>query len=78
MGWREEIAAALGELVTIMGGTGRQPRWHRVGRATRTKEAGCYAVDLRGSDIGPDQLDALRLAGPESDGVETEGFSARP
>lgn len=75
MGWREEIAAALGELVTIMGGTGRQPRWHRVGRATRTKEAGWYAVDLRGSDIGPDQLDALRLAGPESDGVETEGFT---
>ncbi|MGW5214858.1 AAA domain-containing protein [Streptomyces sp. NPDC004051] len=75
MGWREEIAAALGELVAITGGTGRQPRWHRVGRAVRTKEAGWYAVDLRGSDIGPDQLDALRLAGPEPDGIETEGFT---
>ncbi|MFI0777158.1 hypothetical protein [Streptomyces sp. NPDC021212] len=32
-------------------------------------------MDLRGSDIGPDQLDALRLAGPESDGVETKGFA---
>ncbi|MEU0840993.1 AAA domain-containing protein [Streptomyces sp. NPDC005962] len=75
MGWREEIATALGELVAIMGGTGRQPRWQRVGRAIRTKEAGWYAVDLRGSDIGPDQLDALRLAGPEPDGVEAKGFT---
>ncbi|MFG2226344.1 AAA domain-containing protein [Streptomyces sp. NPDC048644] len=32
-------------------------------------------MDLRGSDIGPDQLDALRLAGPEPDGVDTEGFA---
>lgn len=75
MGWREEIAAALGELVAITGGAGRQPRWQRVGRAVRTKEAGWYAVDLRGSDIGPDQLDALRLAGPEPDSIETEGFT---
>ncbi|GHH81679.1 hypothetical protein GCM10017771_04200 [Streptomyces capitiformicae] len=75
MGWREEIAAALGELVAITGGSGRQPRWQRVGRAVRTKEAGWYAVDLRGSDIGPDQLDALRLAGPEPNGIETEGFT---
>ncbi|GAA3116999.1 AAA domain-containing protein [Streptomyces echinatus] len=65
----------MGELVAITGGTGRQPRWQRVGRAVRTKEAGWYAVDLRGSDIGPDQLDALRLAGPEPDGIETKGFT---
>ncbi|MFJ7291405.1 AAA domain-containing protein [Streptomyces collinus] len=65
----------MGELVAITGGTGRQPRWHRVGRAVRTKEAGWYAVDLRGSDIGPDQLDALRLAGPEPDSIETKGFT---
>ncbi|MET7814705.1 hypothetical protein ABZT26_28120 [Streptomyces sp. NPDC005395] len=32
-------------------------------------------MDLRGSDIGPDRLDALRLAGPESDAVEAEGFT---
>ncbi|MEW2399910.1 AAA domain-containing protein [Streptomyces sp. NPDC046862] len=75
MGWREEIAAALDELVAITGGTGKQPRWQRVGRAVRTQEAGWYAVDLRGSDIGPDQLDALRLAGPEADGIETKGFA---
>jgi hypothetical protein len=34
-----------------------------------------YAVDLRGSEIGPDQLDALKLAGPGPDSVETNGFS---
>ncbi|MFF2538577.1 AAA domain-containing protein [Streptomyces cyaneofuscatus] len=65
----------MGELVTIMGGAGRQPRWQRLGRAVRIKEAGWYAVDLRGSDIGPDQLDALRLAGPEADSVEAKGFA---
>ncbi|MFF5856378.1 AAA domain-containing protein [Streptomyces sp. NPDC012751] len=75
MGWREEIATALGELVTLMGGSGRQPRWQRVGRAARVKEAGWYAVDLRGSDIGPDQLDSLRLAGPEPEHVEAGGFA---
>ncbi|WP_309485512.1 AAA domain-containing protein, partial [Streptomyces sp. WELS2] len=75
MGWREEITTALGELVTIVGGSARPPRWQRVGRAVRTKEAGWYAVDLRGSDIGPDQLDALRLAGPESEHVEAKGFA---
>ncbi|WP_338058940.1 AAA domain-containing protein, partial [Streptomyces hirsutus] len=75
VGWREEIVTALGELLAITGGAGRQPRWQRVGRAVRTGEAGWYAVDLRGSDIGPDQLDALRLAGPEPDGVETKGFA---
>ncbi len=75
MGWREEIATALGEAITAMGGTGKPPRWQRVGRAVRTGEPGQYAVDLRGSDIGPDQLDGLRLAGPEPVGIEADGFS---
>ncbi|MFF8593528.1 hypothetical protein ACF061_19215 [Streptomyces sp. NPDC015220] len=65
----------MGELVAITGGSGKQPRWQRVGRAVRAKEAGRYAVDLRGFDIGPDQLDALRLAGPDADGIETTGFT---
>ncbi|AEY92244.1 hypothetical protein SHJG_6977 [Streptomyces hygroscopicus subsp. jinggangensis 5008] len=75
MGWREEIATALGELVRLMGGSGSKPRWQRVGRAVRAREAGWYAVDLRGSDIGPDQLDSLRLAGPEPEHVETKGLA---
>ncbi|MGN9816995.1 AAA domain-containing protein [Streptomyces sp. SD11] len=75
MGWREEITTALGELIAIMGGTGKRPRWQRVGRAVRTKEEGWYAVDVRGSDIGPDQLHDLRLAGPDPEGIEAHGFS---
>ncbi|MGW1196380.1 AAA domain-containing protein [Streptomyces sp. NPDC002536] len=59
----------------MTGGAGRTARWQRIGRAVRTGEPGRYAVDLRGSDIGPDQLDGLRLAGPESDGIEADGFS---
>ncbi|MEU6931019.1 AAA domain-containing protein [Streptomyces sp. NPDC046374] len=75
MGWREEIAAALGEWIAIEGGAGRQPRWQRVGRAARAGGPGEYVVDVRSSDIGPDQLDSLRLAGPEADTIESEGFT---
>ncbi|MFI7007544.1 AAA domain-containing protein [Streptomyces sp. NPDC050145] len=75
MGWREEISTALGELVASMGGTGKRPRWQRIGRAIRTGEAGWYSVDTRGWEIAPDQLDTLRLAGREPDGIEAEGFS---
>lgn len=75
MGWREEIATALGELVAIMGGAGKSARWQRIGRAVRTGDPGHYAVDLRGSDIGPDQLDGLRLAGSEPDTIEANGLS---
>lgn len=75
MGWREEIVAALGEWIAIEGGAGKPARWQRIGRAVRTGGPGTYAVDLRGSDIGPDQLDALKLAGPESDSIEANGFS---
>lgn len=74
MGWREEIATALGEWIALEGGAGRQARWQRIGRAARTGEPGQYAVDLRGSDIGPDQLDSLRLAGPEDGSVEKDGY----
>ncbi|MEU3081575.1 hypothetical protein ABZ697_14585 [Streptomyces albidoflavus] len=75
MGWREEIAAALGEWIASEGGAGRQPRWQRVGRAARAGGPGEYVVDVRSSDIGPDQLDSLRLAGPETDTIESEGFT---
>lgn len=75
MGWREEIASALGEWIAVEGGAGKQPRWQLVGRAARGGDPGRYVVDLRGSDIGPEQLDSLRLAGPDNDGIETKGFA---
>ncbi|MCM2387177.1 hypothetical protein, partial [Streptomyces albipurpureus] len=75
MGWREEITTALGELIALMGGSGKEPRWQRVGRAIRTAEPGHYAVDLRGSGIGPDQLDGLRLAGPDPQDIAADGYS---
>ncbi|UUN30055.1 AAA domain-containing protein [Streptomyces sp. FIT100] len=75
MGWREEIASALGEWIAVEGGAGKQPRWQLVGRAARSGDPGRYVVDLRGSDIGPEQLDSLRLAGPDNDGIETKGFT---
>lgn len=75
MGWREEIASALGGWIAVEGGVGKQPRWQLVGRAARSGDPGRYVVDLRGSDIGPEQLDSLRLAGAGSDGIETEGFA---
>ncbi|GAA0311703.1 hypothetical protein GCM10010302_58120 [Streptomyces polychromogenes] len=53
VGWREEIASALGEWIAVEGGADRQPRWQRVGRAARSGGPGRYVVDLRGSDIGP-------------------------
>lgn len=75
MGWREEIAAALDEWIKTEGGTGKAPRWHCLGRAVRTAGPGGYAVDVRGVELGPDQLDALRLAGPDPKDVEKAGFS---
>lgn len=75
MGWREETVAALGEWIAAEGGAGKPARWRRLGRAVRAGGPGTYAIDLRGSDIGPDQLDALKLAGPESDSLKASGFS---
>lgn len=75
MGWREEIVAGLGEWIANEGGAGKPARWQRLGRAVRSGGPGSYAVDLRGFDIGPDQLDGLKLAGPESDSIQASGFS---
>ncbi|MFD8736569.1 AAA domain-containing protein [Streptomyces sp. NPDC059618] len=75
MGWREEITTALGEWIALEGGAGRQARWQRIGRAARGSKPGQYVVDLRGTDVGPDQLDRLRLSGPEDRSIEKDGFS---
>jgi hypothetical protein len=75
MGWREEIVTALGEWIAADGGAGKQARWRRLGRAVRTGGPGTYAIDLRGSEVGPDQLDVLKLAGPEPETLETSGLA---
>lgn len=75
VGWREETAAALEAWIAAEGGAGRAPRWHCLGRAVRTDDAGGWAVDVRGSELGPDQLDGLKLSGPDPNTVERSGFS---
>ncbi|MFC0623259.1 AAA domain-containing protein [Kribbella deserti] len=65
MGWSDEVTTALDEWIALEGGTSRRPSWRRIGRAVRTAVGGEYLVDIRGSELGPDQLDDLKLAGPE-------------
>ncbi|WP_037906275.1 AAA domain-containing protein [Actinacidiphila yeochonensis] len=74
MGWRDEITTAVDEWIAVEGGAGQRPRWRRVGRAARAGDPGRYTVDLRGTELNPDQLESLRLAGPEESGVEA-GFA---
>ncbi|NYI03416.1 AAA domain-containing protein [Allostreptomyces psammosilenae] len=73
MGWREEIATALGEQLALEGGARRQGQWRRLGRAVRMREPGVFTVDTRGIDVNPDQLDGLRLAGADTDSLDA-GF----
>lgn len=73
LGWRDEILTALDEWITAEGGSGSQPRWRRVGRAIRTGD-GIFTADVRGSELNPDQLDNLKLAGPDQDSLEA-GFA---
>ncbi|ONK15215.1 AAA domain-containing protein [Streptomyces sp. MP131-18] len=71
MGWREEIVTALDTQIAHEDSP-RRRRWRRVGRAVPEEEAGRYLVDIRGSDLSPDQLagDGVRLAGPDEAHVE--------
>ena len=65
MSWRDEISTALAEWVAVLGGEQGGERWQRVGTARPTGEPGRYVVDVRGSELTADQVDNLRLAGPE-------------
>ncbi|MGC9539813.1 AAA domain-containing protein [Streptomyces sp. UG1] len=65
MGWREEITTAVEAWLGLEGGAGRSISWACVGRAVRTGEAGVFTVDVRGNDTAADQVESLRLAGPE-------------
>jgi hypothetical protein len=72
VGWQEEVVSALDAWVAHEGVPAREPRWRPLGRAARGRKPGEYVVDMRGSDIGTDQLqgDSLRLAGPDENGVD--------
>jgi AAA domain/PLD-like domain len=65
LSWRDEISTALAEWVAVLGGERGGENWQRVGTARPTGEPGRYVVDIRGSELTVDQVDNLRLAGPE-------------
>ncbi|MCC5579037.1 hypothetical protein IMZ11_25765 [Microtetraspora sp. AC03309] len=69
------MTTALNEWIATEGGSGRAPRWRRVGPARSTAEPGVFVVDIRGSELSADQLDKLRVAGAEESSVKG-GFPA--
>ncbi|WP_405056803.1 AAA domain-containing protein [Kribbella sp. NBC_01505] len=71
MAWSDEVTTALEEWIALEGGSARRPSWRRVGRAMRTANDGEYLVDVRSSELGPDQLDDLKLAGPERTSIDS-------
>lgn len=73
MSWRDEIDVVLQEWIAALGGGQGGPRWRRIGAARPTGEAGVYIADLRASDVTADQVDSLRLAGPDDRSVQA-GF----
>src|SRR5579859_6427986 len=74
LSWRDEIDIALQEWIAASGGDQGGPGWRRIGRARRDGEPGRFAVDIRSADLSPDQADDLRLAGPDEEGVTSQGF----
>ncbi len=76
MSWRDEIDIVLQEWTAALGGGKSGPRWQRVGAARATAEAGVYVADIRGSDLSADQVDGLRLAGPDDQSAQA-GFPVR-
>ncbi|MFD3506882.1 AAA domain-containing protein [Nocardia sp. NPDC058666] len=67
MGWREEVDVALRSWLAAEGGGGASPTWRRIGGAVRGSTAGEFEVDVRGSKLSADQLQAesLRLGEPD-------------
>src|SRR5258708_39862036 len=61
--WREDAAAAVDIWIASEGRGGRRPRRRDLGEA-RPEGDGWVAVDLRGRQLHPDQLDGLRLVPP--------------
>jgi hypothetical protein len=64
--WRDDAAAAVDVWMAAEGRGGRKPERAMLGDA-RPEGDGWYAVDLRGKQQNPDQLDGLRLESPGRD-----------
>ncbi|MFE1596673.1 AAA domain-containing protein [Nocardia sp. NPDC058705] len=67
MGWREEVDTALRSWLAAEGGGATEPSWRRIGTAVRGTASGTFEVDVRGSMLSGDHLQAesLRLAEPD-------------
>jgi len=73
LSWRDEIDIALQEWIALLGGGEGGQRWQRVGSARPTGEPGVYVADTRASGLTADQVDNLRMAGPDDRSVQA-GF----
>lgn len=69
MSWRDEISTVLAEWIAVLGGEHGGESWQRAGTARPTGEPGRYVVDVRSSELTADQVDNLRLAGPEKESL---------
>ncbi len=67
MGWREEVVTALRSWLEMEGGGAEGPTWRRIGSAVRGGQPGMFEVDVRGSMLSADQLQAESLRLAESD-----------
>ncbi|MEU4710579.1 AAA domain-containing protein [Nocardia salmonicida] len=72
MSWREEVGTALGSWLAAEGGGATGPSWKRIGSAVRGTAAGIFEVDVRGSLVSGDQLQAegIRLAEPDRASID--------
>ncbi|MGW6425903.1 AAA domain-containing protein [Nocardia sp. NPDC055053] len=76
VGWREEVVIALRRWRAMEAGGASEPSWRRVGSAVRAQQPGEFVVDMRGSMLGTDQLQAENLRLGESDrSAADKGYS---
>ncbi|WP_067862737.1 AAA domain-containing protein [Nocardia shimofusensis] len=67
MGWREELLVALRSWRALEDAGANVPSWRRVGGAIRGRRPGEFVVDIRGSQLSMEQLQAESLRLGESD-----------
>jgi hypothetical protein len=69
LGWRDEIDVVLQEWIAASGAGPGGQYWRRVGAARPGTEPGHYVVDIRALDLSADEVDVLRLAGPDKESI---------